>query len=77
MSGLLGLAGICVGVYLMFIALDKAAGMKLRKLEEEHPECCCGGHCKCDADGDACHCHDDAQCNCERSCECWKNKKNM
>ena len=58
MNGLLGLAGICVGVYLVFVALDKMAQMK-----EEECHHSCDGSCGCynDADGDRCEgccCHE-------------------
>lgn len=58
MNGLLGLAGICTGVYLLFVTLDKIAQMK-----EEECHHSCDGSCGCchDADGDRCEgccCHD-------------------
>ena len=53
MGSLAGLAGICVGTYLVFLALDKLAQQK----EIEEHEC----HCH-DIDGDCphdcCGCHD-------------------
>ena len=70
MGSLLGLAGICVGVYLLFVAMDKAAEIKLRELEDEQSECC-GKQCKCDVDGDICHCHDEIHHSCEGSCGCY------
>ena len=60
MGSLLVLAGICVGVYLAFVTMDKMAQMK-----EEECHHSCDGSCGChnDVDGDRCcgeqcHCHD-------------------
>ena len=63
----LGLVGICMGVYLVYLLLDEMAKRKIENQQNNH---CCGGCCNHHNDSDG-----DLECKCGGNCKCEKDNK--